>query len=285
MSQKILFVVLLSFVFVSGCLSDPTAIARALPEINNFLEENPNADITVVVWSGPDSEFEEVCGTTPPSEPLYYVIMVEGEDRAVAWIEIDSQQLVCLKKFGREVDEREDDILDDLNVLGDSSRVVVEDVTCVFDNSDSTQRCYADDGSWCSGVGSCVVNVDGYLGDKLAWKSSCEGLAFTVMDGDRELARFDCGVDSGSIFGVENVTCVFDGSDSTQRCYADSGVECSGVGSCVISIEGYFGSELTWRSSCGGYAFTFIDGENEHAKFECGDGVESIFVVEDVTCV
>jgi len=175
MSQKTLFLVLLSFIFVSGCISDPTAIARALPEINNFLEENPNADITVVVWSGPDSEFKEVCGTTPGSEPLYYVNMIDGEDRVVAWIEIDSQQLVCLKKFGREIDERDDDRDDDERDDQDDipEKVVIEEVKCVFENSNSTESCFADDGSGCSGVGSCVVNVDGYLGNTLSWKSSC----------------------------------------------------------------------------------------------------------------
>gem|GEM_PF-4896624 len=74
----------------------------------------------------------------------------------------------------------------------------------------------------------------------------------------------------------EQVKCVFDGSQSEQRCHtaADggsiyNGIGCSGVGTCVTGVKGYKGDSITWKSSCGGYAYTTMGGNNAYAKFSC----------------
>ena len=74
----------------------------------------------------------------------------------------------------------------------------------------------------------------------------------------------------------EQVTCVFDSTNLIQECYArdykgSGGVSCSGKGSCVIDVVGTKGQSINWKSSCGGYVYTIIDGENEYAKFGCKD--------------
>ncbi len=68
----------------------------------------------------------------------------------------------------------------------------------------------------------------------------------------------------------EEVKCVFSNSGSTQTCYTtDNKYKCSGVDTCVVSVSGTKGMQLTWKSTCGGYAYTTIDGNNEYAEFAC----------------
>jgi len=72
-------------------------------------------------------------------------------------------------------------------------KIVKEQVKCIFINSDSAQKCYTDDGVFgCSGTGICVSNVSGDKGDKITWKSSCGGYAYTVLDGNNNHAEFKC---------------------------------------------------------------------------------------------
>ncbi|MBI5355070.1 MAG: hypothetical protein HZB68_01300 [Candidatus Aenigmarchaeota archaeon] len=76
----------------------------------------------------------------------------------------------------------------------------------------------------------------------------------------------------------EEVKCVFSGSDAVQKCYEVSGgFSCSGSGTCVMAVSGPRGSQLTWKSSCGGYAYTTMDGQNDYAEFKCAsDQTETI---------
>ncbi len=77
----------------------------------------------------------------------------------------------------------------------------------------------------------------------------------------------------------EQVKCVFNGSQSEQKCstavtdasniYYNRG--CSGVGACVVDIQGYKGDSILWKSSCPeGYAYTTVDGQSESINFKCG---------------
>ena len=66
----------------------------------------------------------------------------------------------------------------------------------------------------------------------------------------------------------EEVKCVFSGSTSMQQCYSEKG-RCKGVEACIIEVTGKKGEKVTWKSSCGGYAYTKIDGKSEYAKFKC----------------
>ena len=69
----------------------------------------------------------------------------------------------------------------------------LEQVKCVFENSDEIQKCYTGDGKFgCSGTGTCVVDVKGEKGTKQTWKSSCKGDAYTIIDGDNDYAEFKC---------------------------------------------------------------------------------------------
>ena len=91
----------------------------------------------------------------------------------------------------------------------------------------------------------------------------------------------------------EQVKCIFYNSDILtqptpakpyEKCYADlrPAVQavCTSDGNvaeengkrylyCLVDVTGERGAKLTWKSSCGGYAYTTIDGNNEAVEFEC----------------
>lgn len=71
----------------------------------------------------------------------------------------------------------------------------------------------------------------------------------------------------------EQVKCVFKGTQAKQTCYASevdySGYSCSGIESCLIDIKGWRKNTITWKSSCGGYAYTTMDSQNETVEFNC----------------
>src|SRR3989344_4042733 len=71
-------------------------------------------------------------------------------------------------------------------------------------------------------------------------------------------------------FVKEQVKCIFDNSNEIQKCYTEDGkFGCSGTGTCVADVFGKEGEKLIWKSSCGSYAYTITDGDNEYAKFNC----------------
>ncbi len=153
-----------------------------------------------------------------------------------------------------------------------TTTIVKEQVKCVFANSDEMQKCYTDNGQFgCSGTGTCVADVSGEKGTKQTWKSSCGGYAYTIIDGDNEYAKFTCQSTEPPVVVKEQVKCVFANSNEIQKCYTDNGqFGCSGTGTCVADVSGEKGTKQTWKSSCGGYAYTIIDGDNDYAEFKCG---------------
>ena len=104
-------------------------------------------------------------------------------------------------------------------------------------------------------------------------ETSCTGRC--LEDGSK------CGVNSFSVTNEctndeivkEQVKCVFDGSVSAQKCFSADGLfRCEGAYTCVADVYGKKGSVITWKSSCGSYAYTKLDGENDYATFNCKTG-------------
>jgi hypothetical protein len=109
-----------------------------------------------------------------------------------------------------------------------------------------------------SPVGTCIKCGDGVCGEK---ENICN-------------CEKDCSVPQTTI--TETVKCLFN-SFEQQSCTSEKG-SCTtniaaatggGVVSCAVTIKGEKGEKITWKSSCGGYAYTIIDGVNEYAKFDC----------------
>ena len=181
----------------------------------------------------------------------------------------------------------------DIAVADIPQGTVAELVTCRFNNSTSMQQCYSSTGPGCSGVSTCVVKMSGASGTAVTWKSTCGGYAYTTLDGKDEAAVFTCkpvykdlgpakdkatldkstadkstkDVSSGTV--SELVTCRFVGSAALQNCYSSLSNTCSGVATCTVTVTGKAGTAMTWKSSCGGYAYTTLDGKDEPAAFKC----------------
>jgi hypothetical protein len=168
---------------------------------------------------------------------------------------------------------------------------IKEQVKCVFSDSKNVEACSSAKGS-CRGVGSCSVVVSGNTKEQITWKSSCGGYANTVMDGKISYAEFKCGKNV-----TEQVKCVFSNTAQNQECYSEKGgctavvpryVNCNGSNcsttastiTCIASVNGKKGEQVTWKSTCGGYAYTTMDGQNDYAQFKCIPDV-----TESVKCV
>ena len=70
----------------------------------------------------------------------------------------------------------------------------------------------------------------------------------------------------------EQIKCVFKNAVTPQKCYTagdNSRFYCTGEGTCVIDVNGNREEKITWKSTCGGYAYTIVDGNNEYAEFNC----------------
>ena len=77
----------------------------------------------------------------------------------------------------------------------------------------------------------------------------------------------------------ETVVCVFENSDEVQRCYVPEpdtweGLECEGVGYCIVSIEGPGEFDIHWKSTCtaSSGAEVIIDGKDDLIIFDCETG-------------
>ena len=82
----------------------------------------------------------------------------------------------------------------------------------------------------------------------------------------------------------EKVICGFANSNQEQKCYTaeqNSRAYCSGIGSCVTEIKGQRGEKITWKSSCGQYQYTIIDGNDEKIGFDCTSGETNIAQIEN----
>ena len=90
---------------------------------------------------------------------------------------------------------------DDTNT---ESNNVKEQVKCVFNNTKERQKCYSFFGNETfsctteeytttgNAQTTCVADVAAPKGTTLVWKSSCDGYAKTIVDGENEYAKFDC---------------------------------------------------------------------------------------------
>ena len=76
----------------------------------------------------------------------------------------------------------------------------------------------------------------------------------------------------------EQVKCVFKNSKVSQKCYLseyNDRFSCAGTETCVMDIRGANGAKMTWKSTCGGYAYTTLDGNSEYAEFDCSEKTDT----------
>ncbi len=101
--KVILILVAALSVFFSGCTSgqDVTPMVKALPEVQVFLKEHPNAKITVTYLSKEEvekfaQEISQQCDKPVTSAAMYKAVISEGELKSIVWIDAATQTLVCV---------------------------------------------------------------------------------------------------------------------------------------------------------------------------------------------
>ena len=89
-------------VLMSGCTSgqDITPVVRAIPEVQEFLKEHPNAKITVTYWSKEEStnlvdEISKQCDKTTAPAAMYKAVISEEDVRSVSWIDAETKTVIC----------------------------------------------------------------------------------------------------------------------------------------------------------------------------------------------
>jgi len=100
---NILLITIIVFtVVISGCTNgqDVTSAVKALPEVQQFLKEHPNAKITVTYWSKEEiaqsvQEIGQQCGKPITPVAMYKAIVSEGDLTIISWINAENQIVVC----------------------------------------------------------------------------------------------------------------------------------------------------------------------------------------------
>lgn len=84
---------------------------------------------------------------------------------------------------------------------------------------------------------------------------------------------------------TESIKCVFKNNDSNliQSCYTQNKdgkkYTFSGTDTTGGEVTGYQNERMTWKSSCGGYDYSIMDGNNDYAYFNCQSTQPSITIL------
>lgn len=100
---KVLLIVSIGLMaIVSGCTGgqDVTSAFKALPEVQQFMNEHPNAKITVTYWSQDDvakssQEINQQCDKPITPIAMYKATISEGDLKIVSWINAENHIVVC----------------------------------------------------------------------------------------------------------------------------------------------------------------------------------------------
>ena len=106
--HSILSLSILGILLVAGCAgAGPEALAKALPDVQKFLSDHPNADITVALL-GPDNMkdiaplLKDSCPAISADNSYYKVLVKDSDTNSVItiWIDSKSSQTVCATRTG-----------------------------------------------------------------------------------------------------------------------------------------------------------------------------------------
>ena len=107
MRNRYILLVLIGIVFISGCTTtqtDISPIVKAMPEVQQFLSEHPNAEIKAALWSesAVDKKIEDIradCGQQMEVQSLWTVSIKENNVELEVWLDA-SKQPICIIKRG-----------------------------------------------------------------------------------------------------------------------------------------------------------------------------------------
>ncbi|MFH0876517.1 MAG: hypothetical protein V1859_11365 [archaeon] len=113
MNKKLLVVITLLFLAACSKL-DPLSLVKANSQVKEFLKEYPNADVLLTKISAEQIAEENTFVTSICESGLaekdYYKVKIMDPDSDLliyAYIDIQTEDIVCLRKIGKEVTEKE----------------------------------------------------------------------------------------------------------------------------------------------------------------------------------
>ena len=104
-------------VLASGCLDgqqEVTGVVETLPEVQEFLDDNPDASIDAVRWNSDyiDDNFDDIKETCQPAidtEKDHYRVKVEDDSETiVTWLEAEEMEVMCVTREGSETTSEEE---------------------------------------------------------------------------------------------------------------------------------------------------------------------------------
>lgn len=106
--MKLISIVAIGLVIiVSGCTGgkDVTSVVKALPEVQQFMSEHPNAKITITYWSEEEvsksiNEINQQCGKPITPVAMYKAMVSEGDLKIVSWINAENKIVMCTTVLG-----------------------------------------------------------------------------------------------------------------------------------------------------------------------------------------
>ncbi|MDP2973644.1 MAG: hypothetical protein Q8N60_01200, partial [Candidatus Diapherotrites archaeon] len=117
MKIPILLIGLLVFAIVlSGCVGnqDVTSFVKTLPEVQAFLEKNPDAEIKAVFLNKQTvtsmiGNIREDCGQQMQEAPYWYVTITKDKQEAKIYLDETGKQALCIIKTGAEPPAEQDE--------------------------------------------------------------------------------------------------------------------------------------------------------------------------------
>ena len=101
------FLALIIIVWISGCIqTDLTDFIRDIPEVSNFLEEHPEAEISMVLLSNEyvennmDEVPEKCLPTIEEGKNYYNAEIIENTEEISVWISENEKKVVCVYRKG-----------------------------------------------------------------------------------------------------------------------------------------------------------------------------------------
>ena len=106
-SQILLGLGILTIVLASGCTGgNIQQLVKQSPDVQEFLKEHPNAEITAVLWTkdyieANKDKIDETCLSAIERNKDYYKVNIkENESEITVWIRDEGQKIVCIYKKG-----------------------------------------------------------------------------------------------------------------------------------------------------------------------------------------
>jgi hypothetical protein len=111
-----LLLIIISFLALFGCSGlDPLSIIKSNSQVKDFLDRYPNADVTLVKLNAESVESEnlfvkEICDVLLAKKDHYKAEIFDSETdlKLYVYIEKDTQDIICLKKIGKEIEEEKE---------------------------------------------------------------------------------------------------------------------------------------------------------------------------------